>query len=65
MDSNWQNYVTNSNDPDWKEMLLRILKCWGHIHDDWYENYWNKFGITREEGRKIVAAYEKFDKGKV
>ena len=59
MSSNWKDYVTNNNDPDWKEMLMRILKCWGHIHDDWYENYWHKFGITRDEGKRIVAEYEK------
>ena len=62
MSSNWKDYVTNNNDPDWKEMLMRILKCWGHIHDDWYENYWHKFGITRDEGRRIVAEYEKKNK---
>ena len=62
MSSNWKDYVTNNNDPDWREMLMRILKCWGHIHDDWYENYWHKFGITRDEGRRIVAEYEKKNK---
>ena len=60
MDSNWQNYVTNGNDPDWKEILMRILKCWGHIHDDWYEEYWHKFGISREEGQKIIEEYKKY-----
>jgi len=51
--------MSSTPEPDWKEVLMRILKCWGHIHDDWYENYWHKFGITRDEGRKIVAEYEK------
>jgi len=29
------------------------------MHDDWYEEYWHKFGVTREEGRRIVEEYEK------
>jgi len=29
------------------------------MHDDWYEEYWHKFGISREEGRKIIEEYEK------
>ena len=36
-------------------MLLKILKCWGHLHDDWDEEYWHKVGINREEGKKIHA----------
>jgi hypothetical protein len=30
------------------------------MHDDWYEQYWAKFGVTREEGRRIVEEYEKY-----
>ena len=62
MNPNWQSYVSNTPEPEWKELLMRLLKCWGNIHDDWYENYWHKFGITRDEGRKIVKEYQKFHK---
>jgi hypothetical protein len=31
------------------------------MHDDWYEQYWAKFEVTREEGRRIVEEYEKYD----
>ena len=40
---------------------MKILKCWVHIHDDWYEEYWRKFGISREEGAKVVEEYEKYE----
>ena len=46
-------------EPNWKLTLMKILECWGHIHDDWYEEYWHKFGITKEEGKIIVEEYEK------
>jgi len=62
MEPDWKSYVTNSDDTDWRELFMRVLKCWGHIHDDWYENYWHKFGVTRDEGRKIVQEYQKFHK---
>jgi hypothetical protein len=28
---------------------------------DWHEEYWRKYGITKEEGRAIVAEYEKYE----
>jgi hypothetical protein len=59
MPPKWQDFVTTPAEPDWKLLLMKILKCFGHLHDDWYEQYWHKFGITKEEGRKIVEEYEK------
>jgi len=55
------NEETSNNEPDWKSLLMRILNCFGHMHDDWYEQYWAKFGVTREEGRAIVREYEKYE----
>ena len=52
-------------EPDWKFLLMRILNCFGHMNDDWYEQYWYKFDITKEEGRKIVEEYEKYEQEKV
>jgi len=46
-------------EPNWKLTLMKILECWGYIHDDWYEEYWHKFGVTKEEGKKIIEEYEK------
>ena len=54
MSPNWQDYVTPPPDIDWKLLLMKILKCFGHMHDDWYEEYWYKFGVTKEEGKRIV-----------
>ena len=51
-------------DPDWKLLLMRILNCWGHIHDDWYEEYWHKFGVSKEEGKRLVEEYEKYEQKK-
>ena len=51
-------------EPDWKLLLRRILSCWGHIHDDWYEEYWYKFGVTKEEGKRLVEEYEKYEQEK-
>ena len=50
MSHNWQDYVTSPPDIDWKLLLMKILNCFGHMDDDWYEEYWHKFGVTREEG---------------
>jgi len=62
--SKWQDYVTPPPDTDWKLLLMKILKCFGHMHDDWYEQYWHKFGVTKEEGKRIVEEYEKLEQKK-
>ena len=59
MPPKWQDFVTTPTEPDWKLLLMKILKCFGHLHVDWYEQYWHKFGVTKVEGRKIVEEYEK------
>ena len=51
-------------EPDWKFLLMIMLNCFGHMQDDWYEQYWHKFGVTREEGKKIVEEYEKYEQEK-
>tara|TARA_Y100001951_G_scaffold101354_1_gene106098 strand:+ start:1290 stop:1454 length:165 start_codon:yes stop_codon:yes gene_type:complete len=53
----------SENDVDWKLLLMKILDCFGNIENDWHEEYWKRFGISRQEGCKIVEEYEKF-KGK-
>jgi hypothetical protein len=60
MNPNWQDYVSPSTDLNWKEITMKLLQCAGHFNDDWYEQYWHKFGITRPEGKKIVEEYEKY-----
>ena len=52
---------TEKEDIDWKFLLMRILNCFGYMEDDWYEEYWHKYGITKEEGRAIVREYEEYE----
>ena len=49
------------NEPDWKFLLMRVLDCFGHMEDNWYEEYWHKFGITKEDGHAVVREYEKYE----
>tara|TARA_R110000851_G_scaffold93639_1_gene203980 strand:- start:802 stop:1002 length:201 start_codon:yes stop_codon:yes gene_type:complete len=60
MSPKWEDYVTPPPDTNWKLLLMKILKCFGHMNDDWYEQYWHKFEVTREEGKKVVEEYEKY-----
>ena len=54
MSPKWQDYVTPPPDIDWKLLLMKILNCFGHMEDDWHEEYWHKFGVTREQGKRVV-----------
>ena len=49
---------------DWKLLLMRILNCFGDMENDWHEEYWRRFGVTKEEGRAIVREYEKYEQEK-
>jgi len=64
MGPKWQDYVTPPPDIDWKNLLMKILHCFGHMDDDWYEEYWHKFGVTKVEGQRIVEEYEKYKQEK-
>jgi hypothetical protein len=52
------------NEPDWKLLLMRVLNCFGHMEDNWYEEYWHKYGITKEDGHAVVREYEKYEQEK-
>jgi hypothetical protein len=54
------NEETPNNEPDWKLLLMRILNCFGDMEDDWHEEYWRRYGVTKEEGRATVREYEKY-----
>ena len=45
---------------DWKLLLMRILNCFGEMENDWHEEYWRRYGVTKEEGRAVVREYEKY-----
>ena len=50
-----------NNNTDWKKLLMKTLHCFGDIKNDWHEEYWSKYGITREEGKEVVEEYEKYE----
>ena len=50
-----------NNDIDWKSLFMKVLNCFGDIENDWHEEHWNKYGITKEQGKEIVKAYEIYE----
>ena len=50
-----------NNDTDWKNLLMKILNCFGDTENDWHEEYWSKYGITKEEGKDILKEYELYN----
>ena len=50
-----------NNDTDWKSLFMKVLNCFGDIENDWYEEHWSKHGITKEQGKEIVKAYEIYE----
>ena len=50
-----------NNDTDWKSLFMKVLNCFGDIENDWHEKRWHGYGITKEEGKKILKAYEIYE----
>ena len=50
-----------NNDTDWKSLLMKVLNCFGDIENDWHEKRWHEYGITKEQGKEIVKAYEIYE----
>ena len=50
-----------NNDTDWKSLFMKVLNCFGDIENDWHEEHWSKYGITKEQGKEIVKAYEIYE----
>ena len=50
-----------NNDTDWKSLFMKVLNCFGDIENDWHEEHWNKYGITKGQGEEIVKAYEIYE----
>ena len=55
------NEKTPNNDTDWKFLFMKVLHCFGDTENDWHEEHWNKYGITKEQGKEIVKAYEIYE----
>ena len=52
------NLETNK-EIDWKSLMMRFLKMYGETAGNWYPEYWEEYGITVEEAKKIFKEYEK------
>ena len=44
----------------WKEICMRILRCFGEKNQDWLHKYWLEFGIDSKHGQIIVEQYEQW-----
>jgi len=43
---------------DWKELLLKILHCFGEQEGTWYSSSWCRYGISDVERLVISKCYE-------
>ena len=44
----------------WKEICMRLLRCFGEKNQDWLHNNWHEFGIDNKHGQIIVDQYEQW-----
>lgn len=44
---------------DWLNVFADILECWGCLEGTWYQGDWRDFGVTEEQEKAIIAAWEK------
>ena len=42
----------------WKEICMRLLRCFGEKNQDWLHKNWHDFGIDNKHGQIIVDQYE-------
>ena len=57
-----QSYQTEFEKLSWKEICMRLLRCFGEINDDWLHRDWHEYGIDRKHGKIIVEQYEQWMK---
>ena len=55
-----QSYQTEFEKLSWKEICMRLLRCFGEINNDWLHNDWHEYGIDRKHGKIIVEQYEQW-----
>ena len=44
----------------WKEICMRLLRCFGEKNQDWLHKNWHEFGIDSKHGQIIVEQYEQW-----
>ena len=55
-----QSYQTEFEKLSWKEICMRLLRCFGEKNDDWLHKDWHEYGIDRKHGKIIVEQYEQW-----
>ena len=43
---------------NWRDVLLKFMRCVGETNGDWHPELWESYGISREEARQCVNEYE-------
>ena len=54
------SYQTEFEKLSWKEICMRLLRCFGEINDNWHHKDWHEYGIDRKHGKIIVEQYEQW-----
>ncbi len=44
----------------WKEICMRLLRCFGESNQNWLHKNWNDYGIDNKHGKIIVDSYQKW-----
>ena len=55
-----QSYQTEFEKLSWKEICMRLLRCFGENNNDWLHKDWYEYGIDRKHGKIIVEQYEQW-----
>ncbi len=55
-----QSYQTEFEKLSWKEICMRLLRCFGENNNDWLHKDWHEYGIDRKHGEIIVEQYEQW-----
>jgi|TARA_R110001599_G_scaffold9507_2_gene47046 hypothetical protein len=55
-----QSYQTEFEKLSWKEICMRVLRCFGEANNDWHHKDWHEYGIDRKHGKIIVEQYEQW-----
>ena len=57
-----QSEQTEFEKLSWKEICMRLLRCFGENNNDWFHRDWHEYGIDRKHGKIITEQYEQWMK---
>ena len=55
-----QSEQTEFEKLSWKEICMRLLRCFGENNNDWFHRDWHEYGIDKKHGKIIVEQYEQW-----